>query len=387
MRIRVENAALAGRCAVREPRRDARPAGRRRRPGRAGHRAVRRPRRPRRASCVEPRRRPDRQGLRRGADARRPSRRWPTLGVRPAGHGRCTASATSTARTSRRGAVPPRARAAVCAVPRCTRALAEARVASRRRRWSGAVRRGRARTRRPRPGRRRSGPLPGRRRRAALADPPRRSGCDAPAPAAGARYGLRRHFAVRAVDGLRRGALVARRGEAYVTPVAAGPGRRRGARPPSRGSFDEPWRASRSSGPAGRGGSGDARCAAPDRCASGRSGRVGRPGAARRRRRRLRRRADRRGHRGRRWPAPGRRAQCLLRDRPSDYERAWRQGPRATGLLTGSLLQARRHRRSGRPLSCRPAHAGWPWAFGTVVRPARRLTGREPADRTGAAAR
>jgi flavin-dependent dehydrogenase len=57
--------------------------------------------------------------------------------------------------------------------------------------------------------------------------------------------------------------------------------------------------------------------------------------------------------------------ECLVRDRPQDYERAWRQVSRSYRVLTGSLLRARGHRVLGPAVV--PAAARWPWAFGKVV--------------------
>jgi flavin-dependent dehydrogenase len=56
---------------------------------------------------------------------------------------------------------------------------------------------------------------------------------------------------------------------------------------------------------------------------------------------------------------------CLLRNRPQDYERAWRQVSRSYRVLTGSLLRVRGHRLLGPAVV--PAAARWPWAFGKVV--------------------
>jgi flavin-dependent dehydrogenase len=57
--------------------------------------------------------------------------------------------------------------------------------------------------------------------------------------------------------------------------------------------------------------------------------------------------------------------ECLVRDRPQDYERAWRQVSRSYRLLTGSLLRARRNRVLGPAVV--PAAARLPWLFGRVV--------------------
>ena len=57
--------------------------------------------------------------------------------------------------------------------------------------------------------------------------------------------------------------------------------------------------------------------------------------------------------------------ECLLRDRPQDYERAWRQVSRSYRVLTGTLLHARGHCVLGPAVV--PAAARWPWAFGKVV--------------------
>ena len=57
--------------------------------------------------------------------------------------------------------------------------------------------------------------------------------------------------------------------------------------------------------------------------------------------------------------------ECLVRDRPQDYEPAWRQVSRSYRLLTGSLLRARRNRVLGPAVV--PAAARLPWLFGRVV--------------------
>ena len=173
-----------------------RPPGRRRRPRGPRHRPVRRPRRPRgRGRRAAPR--PRGQGLRRGADARRRA---------------CAGGARRAAeRVPAAGNPLPRRRTALCRGP----------VHATDRAWGSAVPPCTARWRRPSrdagvvlvdgkvgevsqdavrgPGRRRPGPLPRGRRRPALGHPVRGGSLAAPAPGP-ARYGLRRHFAVSAVD-------------------------------------------------------------------------------------------------------------------------------------------------------------------------------------------
>ena len=53
------------------------------------------------------------------------------------------------------------------------------------------------------------------------------------------------------------------------------------------------------------------------------------------------------------------------RDRPQDYERAWRRASRSYRLLTGSLLWARRQPLLGPAVV--PAAARLPWVFGRAV--------------------
>jgi flavin-dependent dehydrogenase len=57
--------------------------------------------------------------------------------------------------------------------------------------------------------------------------------------------------------------------------------------------------------------------------------------------------------------------ECLVRDQPQDYERAWRQVSRSYRMLTGSLLWARRNRVLASALV--PAAARLPWVFGRAV--------------------
>jgi flavin-dependent dehydrogenase len=56
---------------------------------------------------------------------------------------------------------------------------------------------------------------------------------------------------------------------------------------------------------------------------------------------------------------------CLARDRPQDYERAWRRASRSYRVLTGSLLWARRQPLLGPAVV--PAAARLPWVFGRAV--------------------
>jgi flavin-dependent dehydrogenase len=56
---------------------------------------------------------------------------------------------------------------------------------------------------------------------------------------------------------------------------------------------------------------------------------------------------------------------CLARDRPQDYERAWRRASRSYRVLTGSLLWARRQPLLGAAVV--PAAARLPWVFGRAV--------------------
>ena len=56
---------------------------------------------------------------------------------------------------------------------------------------------------------------------------------------------------------------------------------------------------------------------------------------------------------------------CLARDRPQDYERAWRRASRTYRVLTGSLLWARRQPLLGPAVV--PAAARLPWVFGRAV--------------------
>ena len=196
-----------------------------------------------------------------------------------------------------------------------------------------------------------------------------------------ARYGLRRHFAVPPWTRPGRGALGARaRGLRH-------PGRRRTwsaspCSPRERGLVRRaPARVPGARGPAAPARRRRAvRGAGPLRQRTRGAG--GRAGAAGRRRRRLRRRAHRRGHRG---VGGGARAlvECLRADRPQDYERAWRQASRSYRVLTGSLLQARGHRSSGRPWCRRPRGGRGRSAGGG---PARRLSRarRQPPYRAAA---
>ena len=143
------------------------------------------------------------------------------------------------------------------------------------------------------------GPLAGRRRRPALAGPPRRSGCEVARPRGGRPLRPAPALPGRAVDATTSRSTGREHAEAYVTPVGAGPGRRRRAERRAGAVRRAPGRASRPCWPG---------CAAPSRstpCSGRRSAAPagppprGRAGAAGRRRRRLRRRADRRGARGR----------------------------------------------------------------------------------------
>ena len=323
----------------------------------SGRRCLTTVRRPRR------RRRSGRAGRRAGRGARRPGRRWSsrsapasidkacgeglmpgalralhTLGVDPPGHddprhhlppGRPVASRGFRRRPGPRRATHRAAR-------RAARGGRASGVADPR----GAVDRCRA-ARRPRRGGGHARPLPRRRRRPALADPGA-VGLAARAAGAAPRWGLRRHFALAPVYRHASRSPGPRDSEAYVTPVAAGPGRRRdpvrrtragstssSARSPSwpRGSRDAP--------PAS-----DVRGAGPLRQRSRRPGR--RTRAARRRRRRLRRRADRRGARRCRSPPRPSWSPAWSRDRPERLRAGLGRGvSRRSRWLTSGLLWAR----------------------------------------------
>ena len=178
-----------------------------------------------------------------------------------------------------------------------------------------------------------------------------------------ARYGLRRHFAVSAVDGPGRGDLGgSRRGLRH--PGGAGPRRRR--RPHLRAGVvrGAPAGVPAACGTPGGAAGGDARAggrsAAPADAGSG-----GRAGAARRRCRRLRGRPDRRGHRGVGGQRPG--AGAVPAERPAAGLR--------TGVAAGLAQLPGAHRVvaagpaatacSGRPW-CRPPRGGR-GSFGKVV--------------------
>ena len=330
VRIRRRERRARAPCPAGPPMRDLLVAGGR--PGRPGHRAVRRPGRPRRGRR-EPRGGRHRQGLRRGPDARAPSRRWPSSASTRDGHPLTGIRYTDGGRRCR-GALPVRARAAGCAVRPCTLALRAAVAAAGVQIDHRAVRAVEDR-RRPRARRRRAGPLPDRRRRPALAGAPAgrpgragraaaaASACAATSPSRpGPRWsrctgrgppgGLR--DAGRPTD-LRRHRGAERRAAAARGPTSPG---------------CRPWRARLHGRPRGR---------ARPRCRAAAAalptpGR--RPGAARRRRGRLRRRAHRRGHRRSAWP---------------------RRGPRSTAVVAGRPDGVRARLAPAR-LAARPAHPG-----------------------------
>ncbi len=177
-----------------------------------------------------------------------------------------------------------------------------------------------------------------------------------------ARYGLRRHFAVSAWTDLVEVTWAAR-GEAYVTPVApdlVGVA----VLTSERGSFEEHLRAfpQLAARLAGRRAVTPVRGAGPlrQRTRGQVAGRVLLVGDAAGY-------VDALTGEGIAVSVASARVlvQCLLSDRPQDYERAWRQVSRSYRVLTGSLLQARGHRLLGPAVV--PAATRWPWAFGKVV--------------------
>ena len=215
VRIRAEDDAL-----LRDARRrhDRRARGRRRRAGGPGHRHARRPGRAggggRRAA-----RRPRRQGLRRGADAGRRRGAGGARSVPIDRLRRCAASATSTAgRAARRpcsaghraGGAPDRPARRAGRGPRATRASCRCTGQARARSSQDDVRCA---------GRRRRGPATWWPPTACTRTGRRSARCWAcRAPAAAARYGLRRHFAVPPWTDLVE-VHWSRAREAYVTPV------------------------------------------------------------------------------------------------------------------------------------------------------------------------
>ena len=273
---------------------------------------------------------------------------------------RCRGSATSTAGRAARRRGSPTDRAWGCAVPSCTARWRRPRATRGSSWWTG--RRGEVRQDGPGSGPVASGPLPRGRRRPALAASARAArALHAPAPRP-ARYGLRRHFAVAPWTDLVE-VTWARRSEAYVTPVGAGPGRRRRPHLRSAARSRSTCGRSRRLRHACQGAAGDAR--ARGRSAAAAHARPGgRAGAAGRRCRRLRGRADRRGHRGVGWPSARVLVECLLRT-----------GRRTTNGRGGRCRAATGAHRvaaagPGPPLlgpAVVPAAARCPWVFGKVV--------------------